>query len=99
MTLDDGFDLTTENAQRARCTAKSLLKFFEANEKATEDFARNLLKCVRCCCSHHRPVTCHTFKERMCFLSVKNSEVCGRCSFKPVLVWKEVQFFISMSPE
>lgn len=56
VTLDDGFDLATENAQRARLTAERLLTFFEASEKATGDFARKLLKC---CC---RPVTC---KERM----------------------------------
>ena len=65
VTLDNGFDLATEKAQRARLTAHRLLKYCEANEKVTGEFAKKLLNFVRACCSHPRPVTCHTFKERM----------------------------------
>ena len=55
VTMDDGFNLRTEPAREAHLTAGRLLKFFEANEKAVEDFASNLLKYVRFCCTTVHP--------------------------------------------
>ena len=36
-----------------------------ANEEAATTFAASLVKSIRECCSHPRPVLCHTLKERM----------------------------------
>ena len=65
VTLDKGFDIGSEIAQKARLTAERLVFFSESNEVDVNDFARWLLKQVRSCCTHPRAVSCHTFKERM----------------------------------
>ncbi len=68
VTVDKGFQIATERAQKALLTADRLLQAIEVDDrdqKATRDFASVLLKRVRSCCSHPRAVTCHTFKEKM----------------------------------
>ena len=62
---DEGFDISTEKAQRARSTADRLLKWIERNDGAAVVFASSLVRKVQECCTHPRGVTCHTFKERM----------------------------------
>lgn len=62
---DNGFNLATEKTQKARLTASKLLTFLEDSEDVAESFAKDLVKLVSECCSHPKPVTCHTFRERM----------------------------------
>ncbi len=83
VTMDTGFELQTENAQKARLTADRLLKFIDANKNTTEELVRQLLRLVRACCSHPRAVTCHTFKER---LWEKYYKLCSKEDFRTM--WK-----------
>ena len=62
---DKGFEIATEKAQRACLCASRLLKWIKSNEKEAATFATNLMKSLRQCCMHPRPILCHTLKERM----------------------------------
>ena len=65
VTLDSGFDIPTEKAQKALLTAERLLKYFETNEVQTVQFSEKVISRVSTCCTHSRAVTCGTLKERM----------------------------------
>ena len=62
---DEGFQIPTENAQRACLAADRLYKWIESNEEEAMLFVSKLFKDIRQCCTHGKAVTCHTFKEKM----------------------------------
>ena len=62
---DEGFEIASEKAQRAVLIAKRLLMWINSNEKEATAFATTIIASLRQCCSHSRPVLCHTLKERM----------------------------------
>ena len=62
---DEGFTIETEVAKRASLAADRLLKWIKSNEKEALEFSSKLFEKICECCRHERPVTCHTFKERM----------------------------------
>ena len=84
VTTENGFDLATEKAQKARLTAVRLLEFFNDNKDATSDFASKLVENIKKCCSHPKAVTCHKFKERMW---EKFFKLCSTDDFKHM--WKK----------
>ena len=65
VTTDKGYDIGTEQAQKARLVAHKLLKASEDDEECVTFFACWLIEEVSKCCTHPRAVTCHTFRERM----------------------------------
>ena len=62
---DKGFDIPSEEAQKARLCAAKLLEWMKTNKPLASTFAINLVKFLQSCCSHPRPVKFHTIKERM----------------------------------
>lgn len=64
---DKGFDVPTENSQRARLIAHKMLEIIE-NDQESEcvlDFASWLVQEISACCTYPRGLTCHALKEHI----------------------------------
>ena len=59
---DKGFDIPSEEAQKARLCAAKLLEWMKTNKPLASTFAINLVKFLQSYCSHPKPV-----KKRLCF--------------------------------